>query len=106
MPEDSSAHADSLTFVFCVQQGGSVHAQALKSIIDNYEVLQKIWDKCLDFVKETEMRSRIQGVSACINSFDFYFGLLLGELLLNHSDNLNKTLQTTQIHPKFSLNDN
>ena len=49
------------------------------------------------FVKETEMRSRIQGVSTCMNSFDFYFGLLLRELLLNHSDNLSKTFQATQM---------
>ena len=48
----------------------------------------------LDFVKETEMRSSIQGVSACMNSFDFFFGVVLGELLLNHSDNLSKTLQS------------
>ena len=32
-----------------------------------------------------------------MSSFDFYFGFLLGELLLNHSDNLSTTLQATQI---------
>ena len=88
MPEDSFAHAG--IPVLCPTRW-TVHVQALKRIIDNYEVLQKLWDKNLYFVKETEMRSRIQGVSACMNSFDFYFGLLLGELLLNRRDNLRKS---------------
>ena len=43
------------------------------------------------------MRSRIQGVSSCMKSFDFYFGISLGELLFNHSDNLNKTLQSASM---------
>ena len=53
-----------------------------------------LWQESLDFVKETEMRSRIQGVSAYMNFLDFFFGVVLGELLLNHSGNLNKTLQS------------
>ena len=60
----------------------------------NYEVLQMLWQESLEFVKETEMRSRIIGVSACMKSFDFFFGASLGELLLSHSDNLSKTLQS------------
>ena len=51
MPEDSSAHAG--ICALCPTRW-SVCAQALKSIIDNYEVLQKLWDECLDFVKERE----------------------------------------------------
>lgn len=50
----------------------TVRAQALQGIIANYQVLQMLWQESLDFVKETEMRSRIQGVSACMNSFDFF----------------------------------
>ena len=61
----------------------------------NYEVLQMLWQESLEFVKETEMRSRIIGVSACMKSFDFFFGASLGELLLSHSDNLSKTLQSS-----------
>ena len=78
-----------LVFVLCPTMW-TVCAPALKSIIENYEVLQKLWDEALDFVKETEMRN--QQDSACMNSFEFVYGLLLGELLLNHSDNLSKTL--------------
>ena len=40
------------------------------------------------------MRSRIIGVQACMRSFDFLFGAMLGELLLHHTDNLSRTLQS------------
>ena len=43
------------------------------------------------------MRSRIQGVSTCMDSSDFFFGLVLAELILKHSDVLSKTLQSIQM---------
>jgi len=57
------------------------------------------WDESLEVVKDTEMRSQIQGVSSCMKSFDYFFEVSLGELLLNHSvsDNLSKTLQSTSM---------
>ena len=72
----------------------TVRAEALLSIISNYEALQLLWEESLDFVKEAEMRSRIIGVSASMKSFDFLFGTVLGEMLLRHSDNLSRTLQS------------
>ena len=75
----------------------TVQAQALQSIIRNYQVLLQLWEASLEFVKEAEMRSRIQGVSVCMQSFEFFFGLVLAELLLNHSDNLSKTLQSPRL---------
>ena len=54
-----------------------------------------LWEESLDFVKEAERRSRIMGVSSRMASFDFLFGVLLGELLFRHSDNLSKTLQSS-----------
>ena len=72
----------------------TVRAQALQSIISNYEVLQELWQLSIDVTKDAEMRSRIHGVSVYMKSFDFFFGLLLGEFILKHSDNLSKTLQT------------
>ena len=51
----------------------------------------------MEFVKEAEMRSRIIGVSTCMKSLDFCFGVVLGELLLQHSDNLSRTLQATHM---------
>ncbi len=43
------------------------------------------------------MRSRIRGVASCMQSFDFFFGVLLSELILRHSDNLSKTLQSPKV---------
>ena len=51
----------------------TVRAQALQSILANYQVLQLVWEESLDLVNDTEMRSRIQGVSSCMRSFDFFF---------------------------------
>ena len=39
----------------------TVRTQALHSILANYELLQILWDGSLEIVKNTEMRSRIQG---------------------------------------------
>ena len=75
----------------------TVRVQALHRILANYEVLRILWDESLEIVKDTEMRSQIQGISSCMKSFDFFFGVSLGELLLNHSDNLSKTLKLTSM---------
>ncbi|XP_072046421.1 zinc finger MYM-type protein 1-like [Amphiura filiformis] len=40
------------------------------------------------------MKTKIRGVVAHMNTFDFYYGIRLGELILTHSDNLSKTLQS------------
>ena len=71
----------------------TVRADALHSIIANYAVLQALWDESLEFVKDAEMRSRIIGISTTMRSFNFFFGVLLGELILRHSDNLSRALQ-------------
>ena len=42
----------------------TVHADALKSILSNYEMIQILWDESMEFVKEPEMRSRIIAMSA------------------------------------------
>ena len=41
------------------------------------------------------MKARINGVQSKMKDFDFLFGLLLGEQILKHTDNLSKTLQAT-----------
>ncbi len=75
----------------------TVRAKSLESILQNYQILRELWEVSLDIVKETEMRSRIQGISVYMNSFDFFYGLVLAELLLSHSDNLSKTLQSSSM---------
>ena len=72
-------------------------AECLDRILFNYKVLYVLWEESLDYVKETDMRSRIIGVQTCMRSFDFLFRAMLGELLLRHTDNLSKTLQSPGI---------
>ena len=57
-------------------------------------MLFTLWEESLQYVKETDMKSRKIGVKACMVSFDFLFGLMLGQLLLRHSDNLSQTLHS------------
>ena len=47
-------------FVSCVQQDG---AASLKSILDNFETLLKVWEISLEQVKDTEMKARIRGAA-------------------------------------------
>ena len=70
-----------------------VRAQSLEGVLENYTVLQELWMDCKDFVKNADAGARINGVSAQMKSFDFLFGVVLGELALMHSGNLSKTLQ-------------
>ena len=53
-----------------------------------------MWIDCEDFVKDADARAQINGVSTQMKSFDFLFGVALGELVLIHSDNLNKHITT------------
>ena len=75
----------------------TVCADTLHRILTNYDFLQTLWEESLESVKEPEMRSRITGVSVCMKSFDFFFGVAIGEMLLRHSDNLSRTLQLSNI---------
>jgi hypothetical protein len=71
----------------------TVRAATLKSVIDNYEVLLELWEESQRGHLDGEMKSRIVGVETLTHTFDFLFGVFLGELILRHSDNLSKTLQ-------------
>ena len=50
-----------------------------------------------DAVTDSEIRARVIGVNATMNRFDFLFGLVLAERLLQHTDNLSKTLQAPSL---------
>ena len=75
----------------------TVKAEALKNIVDNFEVLQNLWEESLEYVKESEMRARIGGVIDRMMKFDFFLGVMLGQTVLSHSDNLSRTLQKGDI---------
>ena len=63
----------------------TVRAASLKSVLDNYAVLQSLWEISYDLVKDSETRARINGVQKQMESFDFIFGVSLGYEILRHS---------------------
>lgn len=75
----------------------TVRANSLKSVVDNYSVLRDLWDDCREATSDTEIRARIIGVDAQMSTFDFLFGVILGQLVLRHTDNLSKTLQQKEL---------
>ena len=71
----------------------TVRASCFQNIIDNYCLLLKLWDRCLKESLEAETRSRIIGCNAQMKTFNFFFGLCLGQRHYTLTDNLSKTLQ-------------
>ena len=73
----------------------TVRADSLASIISNYDALLITWEEALEAARDTETKARIIGVATQMRSFEFFFGAVLGEKILRHSDNLSQTLQST-----------
>ena len=76
----------------------TVRAASFKSVIDNYVVLQKLWEESIDQATDPSIKARIIGVEAQFKTFRIYFGIQLGHLILQHSDNLSKTLQSDSLY--------
>ena len=66
-------------------------------MIDIWKVLQELWEECLESKLEGEIRVHIIGVNHQMTTFEYYFGVKLGSLLLKHNDNLSKTLPKTKL---------
>ena len=49
------------------------------------------WDDALSLKLDDEMRARITGVNATMHTFDFLFGVSLGNVLLNQTNHLSKS---------------
>ena len=65
----------------------------MRSIVDNFETLKKLWEWSLDNCLDTEMKARIHGIDVNMRMFNYLLGAYLGELILRHSDNSRKFLQ-------------
>ena len=61
----------------------TVRAKALTSIAENYQALQLTWDAAKEATKDTEMGARIGGVAAQMEKFDLFFGVELGQKVLD-----------------------
>ncbi len=75
----------------------TVRANSLSSVLANYEHIQTLWEEALSATTDTEMKARIRGVSSQMTTFQFFFGLVLSELILQHTDQLSKTLQNPDL---------
>ncbi len=51
---------------------GTVRADSLMSIIENYAELLNTWDNAYEAARDAETEARIQGVAAQMNNFDFF----------------------------------
>lgn len=71
----------------------TVRGESLQSLTNNYSVVQEVWDECLESRLQPDIRSRVIGVQAQMQKFNFIFGVILGERILKHADNISKTLQ-------------
>ena len=64
----------------------SDRVEALSSIVTNYNVLMSLWEEAAAIDSETI--ARIKEVSANMEKFTYLFGVALGEMVLEHTDNL------------------
>ena len=74
-----------------------MRSDSLKSVIDNYGVLQEEFNLCLESRLEPEIKSWIIGVKYKMSTFEFFIGVVIVERILKHTDNLSKTLQHREI---------
>ena len=79
----------------------TVRAACLESVLENWDVLRELWSESLETKLDTEVKSRIIGVRHQMETFDYFFGVQLSNLVLRHSDNLSKTIQK----PTLSVGD-
>lgn len=70
-----------------------MRADSVASILANYNEIKVLWERALLVTSETEMKARIRGIDSQMNSFRFFFGLQLSQVILRHTDKLSATLQ-------------
>ena len=66
--------------------GWTVRARCFQRILGNYAALLQEWAVSLDEKLQSDIRGRIIGCQAQMNTFDFFFGLNLGQRLFSHID--------------------
>ena len=72
----------------------TVRAICFKRIFINYKALQETWKDCLkQGGLSTDIKACVIGCQAQMNSFDYFFGVIIGEHLFSHSDKLSPTLE-------------
>ena len=70
----------------------TVRASSLESVLKNYALLQALWEESIEVVTDSETCARLIQMQTTMETFRYLFGLVLGEHILKHTDNLSKTL--------------
>ena len=65
----------------------TVRGDFLESVLRNYAVLQGLWEEARETVTDSETHTQIIGVQAMMLTFEYLFGVVLGEWILKHTDN-------------------
>lgn len=82
----------------------TVRATCFKRIFENYQALQDTWCEVLEQSNlSTEIKARVKSCQTQMQKFDYFFGILLGERLFAHTDNLSRTLQGTSMSAAISM---
>ena len=69
----------------------------MKRVIQNYSVLQKLWEKTADVATNTKTKACIRGVAAQMNNLNFSLGLVLGEIPYSHCGLFSSTIQSPHL---------
>ena len=77
----------------------TVRAKALHSIHNNYKPIQEwlTWSEDSKNNSDPDSHARASGLLKRMKSFNFMYGLKLSMMILDHTDNLSATLQTTNL---------
>ena len=78
----------------------TVRAKALHSIHNNYKPIQEWLTRCeySKYNPDPDLRARAGGLLKRMKSFNCMCGLKLSKVVLDHTDNLSATLQTTYMY--------
>ena len=72
----------------------TVRGDAIESILEHYNTLKQLWEECLETRLDPDVKGRIIGVQAQMDTFNLLFGLHLSMKILKITDNLSRNLQT------------
>ena len=59
--------------------------------------MQAVWEEAMEVAKDSETRAQITGLQHRMLTFEYFFGAMLGELILKHTDHLSKALQNLKL---------
>ena len=75
----------------------TVRVESMKSILDNWVALQQFWDESLDENLEPEIKGRTIGVKSLVNTYKYFNGVTILQLVLRDNHSLSKTLQKSSL---------